>query len=76
MKYFITVLLMALLVISCGSSKKVTRLDEKSVTDLSGKWNDTDARLVAEEMISWGYRPIHGNGLGHAAVSNQKKGWN
>ena len=43
---------MALLMIGCGSSKKVTRLDEKSVTDLSGKWNDTDARLVAEEMIS------------------------
>ena len=52
MKYLIIVSLMALLMIGCGSSKKVTRLDEKSVTDLSGKWNDTDARLVAEEMIS------------------------
>ncbi len=52
MKYFIIISLMALLMIGCGSSKKVTRLDEKSVTDLSGKWNDTDARLVAEEMIS------------------------
>jgi uncharacterized protein (TIGR02722 family) len=51
-KYFIIISLMALLMIGCGSSKKVTRLDEKSVTDLSGKWNDTDARLVAEEMIS------------------------
>ncbi|RMH69346.1 MAG: penicillin-binding protein activator LpoB [Gemmatimonadetes bacterium] len=30
----------------------VTRLDPQSVTDLSGKWNDTDSRLVAEEMIA------------------------
>ena len=29
----------------------MTRLDTESVTDLSGKWNDTDSRLVAEEMI-------------------------
>ena len=29
----------------------VTRVDSSSVTDLSGKWNDTDSRLVAEEMI-------------------------
>ncbi|MBE9564373.1 MAG: penicillin-binding protein activator LpoB [Proteobacteria bacterium] len=29
----------------------VTRVDSASVTDLSGKWNDTDSRLVAEEMI-------------------------
>jgi uncharacterized protein (TIGR02722 family) len=36
----------------CGSSKKVYRIDPETQTDLSGKWNDTDARLVAEEMIS------------------------
>jgi uncharacterized protein (TIGR02722 family) len=34
------------------SSKKVTRIAEDSVTDLSGGWNDTDSRLVSEEMIS------------------------
>ena len=32
--------------------KKVTRLDVNSVTDLSGSWNDTDSRLVADEMIN------------------------
>ena len=32
--------------------KKVTRLDANSVTDLSGSWNDTDSRLVADEMIN------------------------
>ena len=38
----------------CASDggRKVTRLDANSVTDLSGSWNDTDSRLVAEEMIN------------------------
>ena len=40
-----------LVVAGCGSSARVTRLDAGTVTDLSGKWNDTDARLVAEEMV-------------------------
>jgi hypothetical protein len=30
----------------------VSRLPAESVTDLSGQWNDTDARLVAQEMVS------------------------
>jgi penicillin-binding protein activator len=30
---------------------KVSRVDSNAVTDLSGNWNDTDSRLVAEEMI-------------------------
>ncbi|MBE9561105.1 MAG: penicillin-binding protein activator LpoB [Proteobacteria bacterium] len=29
----------------------VTRVESETVTDLSGNWNDTDSRLVAEEMI-------------------------
>jgi len=35
----------------CGSSKQVTRLEADTTTDLSGDWNDTDSRLVANEMI-------------------------
>jgi hypothetical protein len=35
----------------CGSSRKVSRIETDTVTDLSGRWNDTDARLVAEEMV-------------------------
>jgi uncharacterized protein (TIGR02722 family) len=33
------------------ASVKVTRTDVAKKTDLSGSWNDTDSRLVAEEMI-------------------------
>ncbi|MDF1546003.1 MAG: penicillin-binding protein activator LpoB [bacterium] len=52
MKQLILVLLVMLMAAGCGSSKKVTRLDPNTVTDLTGKWNDTDSRLVAEEMIA------------------------
>lgn len=37
---------------SSGGGKTVSRIDENSTTDLSGKWNDTDSRLVADEMIT------------------------
>ena len=36
----------------CGASKQVSRIDAESTTDLSGEWNDTDSRLVAQEMIN------------------------
>lgn len=36
---------------ACGHDTKVTRVDSETVTDLSGRWNDTDSRLVAEEMV-------------------------
>ncbi len=37
---------------SCNKTAKVTRVAEDSVIDVSGRWNDTDSRLVAEEMIN------------------------
>ncbi len=49
-KYWIIILLLPLFV-GCSSSRKVTRVDESQQIDLSGRWNDTDSRLVAEEMI-------------------------
>jgi len=50
----IFVLLTAVLVLSgCATStRSVERTSADTVTDLSGRWNDTDSRLVAEEMIS------------------------
>jgi uncharacterized protein (TIGR02722 family) len=32
-------------------SKRVTRIEPTAVTDLSGRWNDTDSRLVANQLI-------------------------
>jgi uncharacterized protein (TIGR02722 family) len=34
------------------ASVKVDRMDVDQTVDLSGRWNDTDSRLVSEEMIS------------------------
>ena len=53
MKYsLLTGLLLAFLLVGCKPSQKVTRINPGTTTDLSGKWNDTDARLVAEGMIA------------------------
>lgn len=35
----------------CGSETKITRVDSGVVIDLSGRWNDTDSRMVAEAMV-------------------------
>lgn len=37
---------------ACSPKTKVTRIDPSEQTDLSGRWNDTDSRLVANEMIT------------------------
>jgi len=52
MKWMFLVVAATVLLLGCGGGKQVTRLDPATQTDLSGKWNDTDARLVAEEMVS------------------------
>ena len=46
--------LVALAVLSltgCAQETKITRVDSGVVTDLSGRWNDTDSRMVAESMV-------------------------
>ncbi len=44
--------LMAALMMAAGCQRRVTRVDTDRAIDLSGRWNDTDSRLVAEEMIT------------------------
>jgi uncharacterized protein (TIGR02722 family) len=39
------------LAIGCSSAPIVARRDADEAIDLSGYWNDTDSRLVSEEMI-------------------------
>ncbi len=41
-----------MLITSACSQRKVTRLDSKQQTDISGRWNDTDSKMVADEMIT------------------------
>lgn len=40
-----------LLSLTACAAKRVSRVDIGTVIDLSGRWNDTDSRLVAEEMV-------------------------
>jgi uncharacterized protein (TIGR02722 family) len=42
----------ASILFSACKSRKVERIDPTQQTDLSGRWNDTDSRLVSNEMIS------------------------
>jgi uncharacterized protein (TIGR02722 family) len=46
---FVTLLIVFLLV-SC--SRSVTRVDPSTEINLSGRWNDSDSRLVADKMIA------------------------
>src|SRR5687768_11070241 len=53
--------------VACAS-RSVARIDPGTVTDLSGRWNDTDSRLVANKLIEesltnpWAkrYAELHG----------------
>lgn len=51
--YYVFVFLGILIIAfsGCSSQKTVTRVDPGTTIDLSGEWNDTDSRLVSEEMI-------------------------
>lgn len=37
---------------ACGGGTSVERIDPGTTVDLSGFWNDSDSRMVAEEMIA------------------------
>ena len=45
------IFLIAALVVSSCADRKVSRVNSNEEIDLSGRWNDTDSRLVSEEMI-------------------------
>lgn len=46
----LAVLVVFFTVLSC-QTRKVTRIDPSTQVDLSGRWNDTDSRKVADQMI-------------------------
>ena len=50
LSHFVLVALVAASTTACGSTR-VARIDPTTVTDLSGRWNDADSRLVANALI-------------------------
>ena len=68
-KLTLIMLVAALAVPQVGcATKTVSRVEAGSVTDLSGRWNDTDSRLVANALIEqslttpWAMRFMQQNG--------------
>lgn len=53
------------------SNQKVQRVDSATVTDLSGRWNETDSRLTAEEITA--ELMSHSWYSTYAAENNSKK---
>ncbi|MDY0132004.1 MAG: penicillin-binding protein activator LpoB [Desulforegulaceae bacterium] len=51
MKKIFLLVFLALFISGCMGGSKVSRVSTDEVTDISDRWNDTDSRLVAEEMI-------------------------
>ena len=49
---FILLAVLLLSIVGCNPTQKVSRVDENQQIDLSGRWNDTDSRLVSEEMVN------------------------
>ncbi|MGQ0667668.1 MAG: penicillin-binding protein activator LpoB [Nitrospiraceae bacterium] len=54
----------------CGHETKVTRVEAGLVTDLSGRWNDTDSRMVAESMVK---EALEYPWLGHFSQVNRRQ---
>jgi uncharacterized protein (TIGR02722 family) len=52
MRKFLLLVFCLIIISGCGGGRTVKRISPDEVTDLSGRWNDTDSRLVAESMIS------------------------
>jgi uncharacterized protein (TIGR02722 family) len=46
------ILVISLTIVSCGSTRAVSRVAADDQIDLSGRWNDSDAQLVAEAMVA------------------------
>ena len=51
-RIIIYITIISIVLSGCGAKKTVSRIEPEQVTDLSGRWNDTDSRLVSQEMIN------------------------
>jgi uncharacterized protein (TIGR02722 family) len=48
---YVSLICVIILGACAGPSRTVSRLNTDEVTDLSGRWNDTDSRMTADAMI-------------------------
>jgi len=52
MKNLLPFLLLATVLLWSSCNRQVKRIDTDTTVDLSGRWNDTDARLTAAELVT------------------------
>jgi len=48
----LTTLFACLVIVGCGSSKSIKRVDSDTVIDVSGNWNDTDSQQMASTLVN------------------------
>jgi len=48
----LSIVIFAIVISACSTSREVQRVSPNQQIDLSGRWNDTDAKLTAEAMIA------------------------
>lgn len=68
-RFFLFAALVAITFNSCAR-RSVTRVDPNKVIDLSGRWNETDARLTAESLVS---QALGGDWLGNFSNAQKRK---
>jgi uncharacterized protein (TIGR02722 family) len=67
--YFFSLLAIAA-VLQCCATRKVERIDTEEIIDLSGRWNDTDSRMVAKAMVD---QVLEGNWLNNFREKHEGK---
>ncbi|MGM0377428.1 MAG: penicillin-binding protein activator LpoB [Bacteroidota bacterium] len=65
--YILTLLVAAAFIVNSCGTRKVERIDTEEVIDLSGRWNDSDSRMVAEAMVE---QILEGQWLGNFREKN------
>ncbi len=62
--------LLVILMISSSCARKITRVDPNSTIEVSGRWNDSDARFTAEEITQ---ELMNANWAGSHVINKGKK---
>lgn len=69
--YFIFVITSLLFILfGCTPKRQVQRISTEESVDLSGRWNDTDSRMVAQDMID---QLLHDNWIDYYNKKNPNK---
>ncbi len=69
--YFIFVVTSLLFILfGCTPKRQVQRISTEESVDLSGRWNDTDSRMVAQDMID---QLLHDNWIDYYNTKNPNK---